>query len=274
MVIMDMDPGIDDAIALIIASRILNIEGITTVCGNVSVKEASENALKILEALNLDIPVYIGASKPLKREPIFAKDIHGEDGLGNINLPPPKRKPIPISMLNLDNNIIIATAPLTNLINTNSKLYIMGGIYNYNQEGNITKYAEFNFYVDPEAADIVLKNNKDITACGLDVTTNPLCAINSEKLDIIYNINSIYAKLVYKLLRYPVSRFKTFNIHDVFALFSYTNPEIFEYKRLKVSIDQDIRGRCILEESVNGNVNACISVDHEAFNKLFIELIK
>ncbi len=273
MVIMDMDPGIDDAIALILALRTCKIDAITTVCGNVDVKQCSINALKILEALNYDIPVYIGASKPLKRDAYFAKDIHGSDGLGNSNLADPKKRAKPIDMLDLNNHDIIATGPLTNLINANARLYIMGGIYDYNQQGNASRYAEFNFYVDPEAASIVLKD-KHIVASGLDLTTNRSCSINHDFLDKLYNINSKYASLAYKLLRYPVNKFKYFNLHDVFALFSYIKPDIFEYKRFKVRMDDKIRGRCIFEEHASGNVKVCKYVDDEAFNRLLIELLK
>ncbi|GIU71658.1 MAG: ribonucleoside hydrolase RihC [Candidatus Nitrosocaldaceae archaeon] len=276
MIVLDMDPGIDDAIALIIALRASDVRAVSTVCGNVDVIQASRNALKIIRYLGYDMPVYIGASKPLKREPLYAKDIHGSDGLGDIKLDDIKEDALPIKDI-YKADAVIATGPLTNIANSidrlDARLYIMGGIYNNKQIGNVTNDAEFNFYVDPEAADIVL-NNTILTACGLDLTTNRLCAIDNDMLDKIYNINNKYARLIYRLLRYPLKKFKYFNIHDLFALFSYLEPDMFEKKRFNVRIDPDNRGKCIVEEDKDGNVDACIDVDHEAFNKLFLELIR
>ncbi len=274
MIVMDMDPGIDDAVALIIALKNLNIKAITTVTGNVDSKQGAINALKITRYLAYNIPIYIGASKPLKRDPYYAKDIHGEDGLWNLDLGVYNDECLLLNN-SIYSNEIIATAPLTNIASVNDnniKLYLMGGIYDYNCKGNVTPFAEFNFYVDPEAAEIVLKRFKNIIVFGLDITNNKLLAIDNGILDKIYNINNRYARLIYKVLRYPIDRFRYFNLHDVMPVLYYIEPKIFEFKRLKVSIDQDIRGRCILEE--NGNIKACSYVDNEAFHKLLIELIK
>ncbi|MEM2856984.1 MAG: nucleoside hydrolase [Candidatus Nitrosocaldaceae archaeon] len=269
MIIMDMDPGIDDAIALILALRAGKVDAITTVYGNVEVEQSSINALKILDALNYDIPVYKGASKPLIREAVYAKEIHGYDGIGESNLYT-NRVPLPIKMIKLDNHTIIATGPLTNLINSNARFYIMGGIYNHKQKGNITCDAEFNFYSDPEAADLVLK--KDVVACGLDLTLEPKCVIDHDFMDILYAINTPSARLAYKILKYPINKFGLFHLHDVFALFAYIAEDIFEYKRLKVRMDNTKRGKCLIEEG--GNVKVCISIDTEAFKKLLLELLK
>lgn len=274
MVILDMDPGIDDAITLIIALKTLDVKAVSIVSGNVDVKQGSRNALMITRSLKYEIPVYIGAERPLKGEPFYAKEIHCSNGLGNVELEV-KGEPIP-----LDNNVfkgvVIATGPLTNIANAidklNTKLHIMGGIYDYKCKGNVTKDAEFNFFVDPEAADIVLRS-VNLTACGLDLTSDIRASVDRDMLDKIYNINNEYTRLVYKLLKYPINRFKYFNIHDLFALFSYIQPSIFEKKRIKVRIDNAIRGKCIIE-NVNGNVDACIYVDSEAFKSLFLELLK
>lgn len=270
MVIMDMDPGIDDAIALILALRACKLEAVTTVYGNVEVEQSSINALRILDALKYDIPVYKGASKPLTRDAIHAKDIHGYDGLGGLSLDTCK-KPLSIDMIELNGNDIIATAPLTNLINIDARFYIMGGIYDDTQKGNVTDDAEFNFYSDPEAADLVVRKEY-VVACGLDLTLNPYCAIDADIMDRLYTINTPYARLAYNLLKYPVLRFGHFNLHDVFALFAYINKDIFEYKRLEVRVDKIRRGKCLVREG--GNLTACILVDHEAFMKLFFDLLK
>ena len=274
MIVLDMDPGIDDAITLIIALKELDIKAISTVSGNVEVYQAAKNALKITRSLGYDTPVYIGAYKPLKHQPFYAKEVHGSDGLGNIELKV-SGKPIPLDYDIYRADAVIATGPLTNIANAINKipeLHIMGGIYG-DCKGNVTDNAEFNFFVDPVAADIVL-SSIDLVACGLEITSNKESAIDNEMLDKIYGINNDHARLTYKLLRYALQKFKYFNLHDLFALFSYIEPKLFERRRFKVRIDAKIRGRCIAEEHSNGNVDVCIYVDHEAFKKLFLELLK
>ncbi len=275
MIVMDMDPGIDDAVALIIALKNLDIKAISTVAGNIDSRQGAINALKITRYLAYHTPIYIGAKHPLKEEPFYAKDIHGPDGLWNLDLGYYDDQLLPLTHSIYNGVDLIATAPLTNIAridNTHISLYLMGGIYDYNHKGNVTPYAEFNFYVDPDAADIVLSRFNNIRVFGLDITDNTLLAIDNERLDNIHNINNKYARLIYRVLKYPIERFHRFNLHDLLPILYYIEPDIFEFKRLKVRIDQNIRGRCILEE--NGNINVCSYIDSIAFHKLFIEILK
>lgn len=187
-VYLDVDTGVDDALAILLAIRhpALDVRGITTVVGNVDLAQVTRNTLQVLEVAGAtDVPVAAGASRPLVAAPRSAAAVHGQDGLGNAPLPPPKCQPVgkdavaflrdellaapePVS--------IIALAPLTNLAllfqsapqvkSKIRKLAIMGGAV---EIGNATPVAEFNIYHDPEAADIVFRSGVPILLYTLDV---------------------------------------------------------------------------------------------------------
>ena len=204
-VIIDTDPGIDDALALILAFRSpeLKVEAITTVSGNVPLKDATRNALQILEVLDLPEPppVACGAARPLAREPLPARHVHGEDGLGDIagltnpgggpRYPGPTLSPVDLSAVELILSLlsespgkisIVALGPLTNIalaLEANptafaqvQEVILMGGAVN--GIGNVTETAEFNFYADPDAASQVIRSGTPIAVIGLDVTTRTL----------------------------------------------------------------------------------------------------
>ncbi|WP_449537972.1 nucleoside hydrolase [Ferdinandcohnia sp. Marseille-Q9671] len=194
-VIFDVDTGIDDAMAISYAANSpeLDIIGLTTCFGNVSVEEATRNTLAVLEKLDKNIPVYQGASKPLERENRkgFAKFVHGEDGLGNVLDFEPARTVESLSAIDFiiqqvkqqpHELCIIAVGPLTNLalaiqqapeiVSLVKEVVIMGGaVY---VKGNKTPHAEANIITDPEAAEIVLNSGLPITLVGLDVTMQTL----------------------------------------------------------------------------------------------------
>jgi purine nucleosidase len=190
-IIIDCDTGVDDAMAIIFAlkSGSLIVDSITTVNGNVPLQQTTINTLKILEFMGRqDIPVAMGAAKPWVVEPVHSKYVFGEDGLGNMSskLPHSKTAIAKDAVTHIldtiaDGNIdaIVAIGPLTNianaykqnkqLMNTVKELIVMGGAINV--KGNITEFAEFNFYCDPHAADYVLANATNLTLVPLDVTT-------------------------------------------------------------------------------------------------------
>ena len=189
-IIIDCDPGIDDALALMLAlsSPELNILGITTVSGNVPAQVGADNALKVLKQMNrLDIPVYCGAEIPLKKDYVDAKDTHGEDGLGETNYP--KADGVSwkdgavdfiIETLQKETGVsIIAIGPMTNLALALQKcpeafqrldeFISMGG--NFRSYGNCSPVAEYNYWCDPDAANYVYQNlGTMIHMVGLDVT--------------------------------------------------------------------------------------------------------
>ena len=220
-VIIDCDPGIDDALAIILALKSKEIEviGITTVSGNVESLQGAKNALKVLKLLGrLDIPVYLGEGKPVKRELVTAQDTHGEDGLGETFLEEVSSEYIRengvdfiLNTLKNDENVsIIALGPLTNLCRAIEKdsetfhrvkeIVSMGGAYK--SHGNCSPVAEFNYWVDPHGAREFLKKfNGEFTMVGLDVTREIVLTPNLREMihqfkdeigDFIYDITRFY----------------------------------------------------------------------------------
>lgn len=191
-VIIDCDPGIDDSLALMLAlkSPALEVVGITIVCGNCPVEMGFENAKKILSKLNrLDVPIFIGASQPLKKPFVNALDTHGSDGLGESFLEPipgykQERNAVAFlkDILKKEKISILAIGPLTNLAHliqeddqaffAIDELISMGGAFRIH--GNCSPVAEYNYWCDPHAAQLVyktaLKGHKKIHMIGLDVT--------------------------------------------------------------------------------------------------------
>jgi inosine-uridine nucleoside N-ribohydrolase len=188
-VLVDCDPGQDDAIALLLAlaSPELELLGVTTVAGNQTLEKTTINALKVLElAGRTDVPVAAGADRPLVRELVVAADAHGESGLDGPDLPPPRTRPHPQHAVDFLAERVLASArpptlvplgPLTNVAlllaqhpeasRRLERIVLMGGAI---AEGNMTPSAEFNIWADPEAAFRVFESGLDVTMIGLDVT--------------------------------------------------------------------------------------------------------
>ncbi len=188
-VILDCDPGIDDALAIAFACGHpgLDLRAVTTVAGNIGLAQATANALSVLEfAGHPDVPVAAGSPVPLLRPHVDARHVHGESGLGRSRLPQPRGRPRDVSATDLIVDTIgaspgeitlVATGPLTNvalavrrqpaLARQVADLVIMGGSAT---RGNVTPAAEFNIAVDPEAAAIVFGAGWRVTMVGLDVT--------------------------------------------------------------------------------------------------------
>lgn len=191
-VIIDCDPGHDDAVMLMLAvgSGLFDIKAITTSAGNQTQEKTLKNALKILSLLKADIPVYKGCEKPLFRQLIIADYVHGEEGMDGPILPEPDKQPEELPAIQAIAKILtesdekvtlVPTGPLTNIATfllayphlkpKIERISLMGGGA---FRGNITPNAEFNIYVDPEAASIVFNAGVPITMCGLDVTHKAL----------------------------------------------------------------------------------------------------
>jgi purine nucleosidase len=188
-VILDCDPGIDDALAIAFACGHpdLDLRGVTTVAGNVGLALTTANALSVLEFAGCqDVPVAAGSPAPLMRPHSDARDVHGESGLGHARLPPPRARPLDAHATDLIIDTIgacpgeitlVATGPLTNialavrrqpaLVSLVADLVIMGGSA---ARGNVTPAAEYNIATDPEAAAIVFGAGWRVTMVGLDVT--------------------------------------------------------------------------------------------------------
>lgn len=222
-IIIDCDPGIDDSLAIMLALTSPEIEvlGITIVCGNSPVEMGFENAKKILKQMNrLDVPVYMGEPRPLKRDYVNALDTHGADGLGESFLPEVPGYQQEISAVDFlskalikEKVSVIALGPMTNLARLIQKapaafeqieeLVSMGG--SFKSHGNCSPVAEYNYWCDPDAAalvyDTINQNGKMIHMIGLDVTRKIvltptlleyICRLNKETGEFIRKITKFY----------------------------------------------------------------------------------
>jgi purine nucleosidase len=187
-IILDCDPGIDDALAIVYAAGCAHLEllGITTVAGNVSLDKTTSNALRVCELIGAEVPVTPGCAAPLLRPPTSAEHVHGADGLRGARLPPASARPRPghasdfiiETVLGAPGDVtLVAIGPLTNvalalrreprIAREVEDFVIMGGSAT---RGNVTPAAEFNIACDPEAASIVFSAGWTVTMVGLDVT--------------------------------------------------------------------------------------------------------
>jgi inosine-uridine nucleoside N-ribohydrolase len=206
-IVLDTDPGHDDAIALLLAlaSPELEVLGVTTVSGNQTLEKTTANALKILEFVQrTDVPVHVGAPRPLVREQWAAAYVHGESGLDGPDLPDPRTEPteghavdfIAAQAEEHDGVVLVPVGPLTNvglllakypgIERRIARVVLMGGAV---AEGNVTPAAEFNIWADPEAAHRVFTSGIDVTMVGLDVTHKAL--LLPEKVDELRGAGSV-----------------------------------------------------------------------------------
>ncbi|MGL6368570.1 pyrimidine-specific ribonucleoside hydrolase RihA [Aeromonas hydrophila] len=260
-VILDCDPGHDDAIALILAlaSPELKVLAVTTSAGNQTPDKTLNNALRILTLLGRDdIPVAAGAHKPLARELIIADNVHGESGLDGPKLPDPGFAPVAMTALELmakclrespEPVILVPTGPLTNIAlllaahpelkSKIARIVLMGGAAG---PGNWTPAAEFNIYVDPEAADMVFKSGLPITMCGLDVTHE--AQVMDEDIERVRAITNPVAQCVAGLLdffmiyhRDPKWGFAGAPLHDPCTIAWLLAPALFHGVECRVDIE-------------------------------------
>jgi purine nucleosidase len=300
-VVWDMDPGIDDALALILAlkSPEIQVMGITTVAGNASVEMTSANAGRILECLYAgSIPVAMGAANPLNHPLEDALSYHGPDGLGECGLPYPKLTLYPAkawdflarSVLDAPGELtLVATGPLTNvayafklhpeLPELLAELVLMGGAYSLTPygKGNRTPFAEFNIWQDPEAAHIVFNSGVDIFAVGLDVTMDPAACLNSQHLEQIKTSHTPAAHLVAQLVEYEVKYHGCCRMHDPLALAMLLDASLFDFKLARVEVvkgnDWDRGVTRILPSGSSQLIHVASAVDGPRFLKLFLSRI-
>lgn len=217
-IIIDCDPGIDDSLAIMLALSHPDIEvvGITIVEGNCPVEMGFENAKKVLKFMNrLDVPIYVGAHQPLKREYINALDTHGSDGLGESFLDSVAGYEQDMDALSFYSHIlrqeqcsVIAIGPLTNiaqLIQQDKEAYdridtliSMGGCYK--SHGNCSPVAEYNYWCDPDAAQIVYNAGKEVHMVGLDVTRQ--IVLTPELLENMKQRNAYVGNFVEKITKF------------------------------------------------------------------------
>ena len=298
--VWDMDPGIDDALALILALKSPEVQvlGITTVAGNAPVEMTSTNARCILEFLNAGIPVAMGAANPLNHSLEDALSYHGPDGLGGCGLPSPMTPLYPakawdfLARLVLDapgELTLLATGPLTNvayafelhpeLPKLLARSVLMGGAYNLTPcgKGNRTPFAEFNIWQDPEAAHIVFNSGANVFAVGLDVTMDTAACLNSPHLEQIKAGRTPAANLAARLVEYEVKFHGCCRMHDPLALAMLLDASLLDFKSARVEVvkgnDWDRGVTRILSSGSSQLIYVASGVEGSRFLKLFLSRI-
>lgn len=296
-IIIDTDPGIDDAVALAIAlfSEELDVQLITTVAGNVSVSQTTENALKLLEFFEKEVPVAKGANKPLIRQLETASNVHGESGMDGFVFEMPIRKPLEENAVEAMRRVItnsnekitlVPIGPLTNIalllecypeVKENiEEIVLMGGS---TTRGNMTVMGEFNIAVDPEAARIVFKSGLPIVMCGLDVGWKALVyREDTQKLkDLSKTGNMLYSLFKH----YRGGSLETgLRMYDSCAMAYLLKPELFTTQDCFVDVETqsqltlgctvvDIRGYMKQEP----NTKVCLDIDGEGFRHWMMDAL-
>ncbi|WBW94731.1 nucleoside hydrolase [Oceanirhabdus sp. W0125-5] len=302
-VIIDCDPGYDDALALILAlgNDKLNVRAITTCAGNQTGEKILKNALNIVNFLEKDITVALGAKKPLMRELEIAPEVHGETGLDGAELPESDREPnkenaiVLMKKIIMESNekiTIIVTGPLTNIAllltlypeikDKICEISLMGGAC---FGGNVTPSAEYNIKTDPEAAEIVFKSGINITMCGLDVTHKAL--FTKDDFEDIRGIGNKTSELAYRILL-SYSKYYEENtelegipVHDACAVAYAIDSSMFETKKCFVTVET--KGEYTTGQTVvdyrdllrkEKNTNVAFDIDKGTFLNLIKDSIR
>jgi inosine-uridine nucleoside N-ribohydrolase len=299
-IVLDCDPGHDDAIALLLAlaSPELELLAVTTTYGNQTLEKTTANALRVLELVGrTDVPVAAGAERPLERELVVAAHVHGESGLDGPALPSAETAPLSVDAVQLIAERIagagrritlVATGPLTNAARFLDerggegleRIVLMGGAI---AEGNFTPAAEFNIWCDPEAAARVFASGLDVTMVGLDVTHQALLGPAEEaKLREAGRVGAFVAELNVFFSRYHRETYgwEGAPIHDAVALAHVIRPELVETRRRNVEIELEsdlTRGRTVVDlwnrTDREPNANVAVELDRDGFFELLIERI-
>ncbi|WP_187329017.1 pyrimidine-specific ribonucleoside hydrolase RihA [Liquorilactobacillus oeni] len=304
-IIMDCDPGQDDAIALIMAAAAseLKLLAVTTSAGNQTPDKTLNNAMRVLTLLNRsDVPVASGNQKPLLQELIIADDVHGKTGLDGAILPDPGFAPQKMPAVQLIAEVLkrekkpvtlVVTGPMTNIalflqiypqLKTKIKQIVcMGGGMNY---GNFTPVSEFNIAVDPEAAKIVFNAGIPLVMAGLDVTYQ--AQIYPAEIDRIRKIDNAVARSVAGQLDFYGTfyeqekwGFKGIPLHDPCTIAWLLHPEYFEEQRWHVDVEtrgELTRGQTVVDRwdllHKPQNTSVLTKVDRTSFVELIVESIK
>jgi inosine-uridine nucleoside N-ribohydrolase len=301
-VILDCDPGHDDAIALLLAlgSPELRLLGVSTVAGNQTLEKTTANAIRVLDHVGRrDITVAAGAGRPLVRELAVAANVHGETGLDGPVLPPPGRPPVPQHAIDWiadtvtaspDPVTLLATGPLTNVAlllarypdlgSQLERIVLMGGAID---RGNVTPAAEFNIWVDPEAAHRVFTSGIDLTMVGLDVTHQALMGPeHAHRLRSAGRAGELVADMFDFYVRFHQREYgiDASPVHDAVAAAYLIDETLLETKHcgVKVDLDSDLsRGRTHVDVRGNmgwePNCHVAAGIDAERFFELLIARI-
>ncbi len=256
-VIIDCDPGHDDALAILLAGQHLDILGITTVAGNQTLEKVTANALKIVELMDrTDIPVYRGMHVPLLRAAEHAGHIHGDTGLDGPDFPVPQKKiesqhavEYIIETLLAESDVwLVPVGPLTNvamafrqcpeIVSRVAGISLMGGSVT---SGNSTATAEFNIWFDAEAARIVFDSGAPIKMCGLNLTQQ--ANATDREIERIRGLGNRVGEMVADLLTFYLnagasrSGIRKAALHDPCSVAALIQPELFQWESMQVSVE-------------------------------------
>jgi inosine-uridine nucleoside N-ribohydrolase len=284
-VLLDCDPGHDDVMAILTASRHADLVGITTVAGNAALVHTTRNALITVELAGIDVGVHAGASRPLIADDVRdATHVHGSTGLEGVELADPSRTTasddaagfILDAARRTPGLWIVAVGPLTNvghalqrepaLARMVAGISIMGG----GTFGNATPAAEFNIWADPEAADVVFRSGARLRLCGLDLT-HQVCA-DGEFVAALEALGTPIAIFTAALLSHYGQRIVELTgedlaaLHDPCAVLAVTHPHLFEFGRHSVRVELDgryTRGMTVIDQRVadTGDVEVAWGAD-------------
>jgi inosine-uridine nucleoside N-ribohydrolase len=299
--LVDCDPGQDDAIALLLAlaSPELELQGVTTVAGNQTLAKVTANAIRVLELAGRgDIPVAAGADRPLAGDLVVAADAHGETGLDGSDLPPPQAEPVAEDAVEfLATRILaaerpttlVATGPLTNVASLLdaypeaatrlARIVLMGGAI---AEGNQTASAEYNVWVDPEAAARVFAGGLDVTMVGLDVTNRAV--LTPEHANCLRGHGRVGAAVAAMLDFYGRYYGEAYAhggcpVHDALAVAYVIRPDLLRVLDRHVEVDTAhgiCRGRTVVDMRrrtalPKPNARVAVDVDASAFVDFLLE---
>jgi len=295
-ILLDCDPGHDDAIALLLAlaSPELELLGVTTVAGNQTLDKTTANAIRVLEFVGRgDVPVAAGADRPLVRPQYVASYVHGETGLDGPDLPAAQAEPLDRHAVDFladqvrahDGGVtLVPTGPLTNVAlllalhpdARPERIVLMGGAI---AEGNVTPAAEFNIWADPEAAARVFAGGIDVTMVGLDVTHKALFT-SAHVGRLAGRVGRMVAELLefYGHFHKEVYGFDGSPIHDAVAVAHVIRDDLVKTEHLNTEIDIEselCRGRTVVDvwrrSGREPNSHVSVDIDADGFLDLLIE---
>ena len=299
-VALDIDPGIDDALAVALALRSseIRLELVTTVAGNGPLEMTTRNALRVLHYLGAGhVPVAAGAPAPLSKPFHGALGYHGHDALGSIDLPDSPHAADTKTAVDAlyefaatkpGERVLVATGPLTNVAQAFQRhpglpamlkeLVIMGGAFGLTDygTGNQTPVAEFNIWQDPEAADIVFGSGARIAVVGLDVSNDPSTALDSSDLAKLRAGTSPFSLLAADLTEYAVARHSLCALHDPLALAVVLDRTLFDFAHGSLEVhaapDSEMGRTIVRADSPPSRPPAAVAsaVDGPRFKQLFL----
>jgi ribosylpyrimidine nucleosidase len=302
-IILDCDPGHDDAIAIMLAARhpAIDLLGITIVAGNQTLNKTLVNGLNVCQKLDINVPIHAGMPKPIMREQIVADNIHGESGLDGPKFAPLVRKAeskhaiqyIIDTLMNSDGDItLVPVGPLTNIavamrmqpaiLPKIREIVLMGGAYG---TGNFTPSAEFNIYADPEAARVVFTSGVPLVMMGLDLTNQTTCT--ADVISRMKKVGGPAGELFSDIMSFTLkTQYENYGlaggpVHDATCIGYLIKPDAFKMQDMYVEIDVNngpCYGRTVCDElGVTGkqpNTKVGMTIDTKWFWDLVEECVR